>query len=257
MIDSAISILAGVVVGFALGLTGGGGSIFAVPLLVYVVGLDIHLALGTSLASVGVTSLIGAISRIYHKQADLRVGGIFAACAVGGTYLGTRLNAEVKGPVLLVLFAGLMIYIAVNMWRRSVKGRRVPANSEAPAKFPLLCAAGLGTGFTSGFFGVGGGFLIVPALIFFARLEMHRAAATSLCVIAVHGLTGILSYAVQGRPIDYNTAGLFIAGGFFGVQIGEWWCTRLSRKWLMRIFAVMILAIALLLMAENLPKLGQ
>lgn len=250
-----ISILSGVIVGFALGLTGGGGSIFAVPLLVYVVGLDIHLALATSLASVGLTSLIGAISRIYRREADLRIGGIFGACAVCGTYLGTRLNAEVKGPVLLVLFAGLMIYIAVNMWQWSRKGRRMPTDTSTPPKLLHLCLAGVGTGFTAGFFGVGGGFLVVPALIFFARLDMHRAAATSLCVIAVHGMTGIASYTIQNRPIDYKTAGLFIAGGFIGVKIGEWWCGRLPRERLMRIFAVMILAIAALLLAENLPKL--
>ena len=250
-----ISLASGIVVGFALGLTGGGGSIFAVPLLVYVVGLEVHLALGTSLAAVGATALVGAISRIYHKQADLRIGGIFAACAVGGTYLGTRLNAEVKGSALLVLFACLMIGIAINMWLRSVKGRRVPSESQAQPKLAALCVGGFGTGFTSGFFGVGGGFLIVPALIFFARLDMHRAAATSLCVIAVHGLTGVASYALQNRPIDYNTAGLFIAGGVAGVQIGERWCARLSRERLMRIFAAMILGIALLLLAQNLPKL--
>lgn len=84
---------------------------------------------------------------------------------------------------------------------------------------------------------------------------MHRAAATSLCVIAVHGLTGIASYAVQGRSIDYATAGLFISGGVAGVQVGEWWCTRLPRERLMRIFALMILAIAVLLFVENVVKL--
>jgi uncharacterized membrane protein YfcA len=250
-----ISVFSGSVVGFALGLTGGGGSIFAVPLLVYVIGMDVHLALGTSLASVGITSLIGAISRIMRHEADLRVGGIFAGCAITGTYLGTRLNAEFKGPLLLTLFAGLMVYIAINMWKRSVRPRVSTDDDTTPPTFTPLCLAGFGTGFTSGFFGVGGGFLIVPALLIFARMDMHRAAATSLCVIAVHGLTGIASYAIQNRPIDYYTAGLFIVGGFVGVRFGEWTGHKFSRERLMRIFAVMILAIAVLLMVENIPRL--
>lgn len=251
-----ISVFSGVIVGFALGLTGGGGSIFAVPLLVYVVGLDVHLALGTSLAAVGATSFIAAISRIYHRQADLRVGAIFAGASIGGTYIGSRMNAEVRGPALLVLFAGLMLYVAVNMWRRSVKGRSVPVGSaDTRPNFLPLCLVGCCTGFASGFFGVGGGFIIVPALLFFARLDMKVAAATSLCVIAVQGMTGVASYALQNRPIDYYTAGLFIAGGVVGVQLGERWCASLSRERLMRIFAAMILGIALLLLIQNVPKL--
>lgn len=127
MLHWALSILSGVIVGFSLGLTGGGGSIFAVPLLVYLIREDVHLALGTSLASVGAISLIGAVSRIYHRQADLRIGAIFAACGMAGTYAGTQLNALVKGSLLLVLFALLMGVVATNMWRRSKGGRRGPA----------------------------------------------------------------------------------------------------------------------------------
>lgn len=256
MLQWVISILSGIVVGFSLGLTGGGGSIFAVPLLVYIVRQDVHLALGTSLAAVGTISLIGAISRIYHRQADLRTGAIFAVCGIAGTYIGTRFNASVKGPVLLVLFALLMGFVAMNMWRRSKGGRRGPAVTAAqlPPRLAPLCAAGVGTGFASGFFGIGGGFLIVPALLFFARLDMHRAAATSLCVIAINGLSGMASYAIQHRPIDYPTAMAFILGGTAGVQGGEWLAGRLSRGRLMKVFAVMVWGISIILLIENVPK---
>lgn len=251
-----ISILSGVIVGFSLGLTGGGGSIFAVPLLVYVVREDIHLALGTSLASVGAISLVGAVSRIYHRQADLRTGAIFAACGIVGTYAGTRLNALVKGQALLVLFALLMGFVAMNVWRRSKGGQRGPS-AIAPLSRPQvlsLCLAGLGVGVASGFFGIGGGFLIVPALLFFARLDMHRAASTSLCVIAMNGLTGMVSYAVQHRPIDYPTTAAFIIGGIVGVRGGGWLAGRVSRGWLMKAFAVMVWGIALVLLVENVKK---
>ncbi len=246
-----ISILSGMIVGFSLGLTGGGGSVFAVPLLVYAVGQNVHLALGTSLASVGITSLFGSISSIYHKQADLRIGLIFGVCAVSGTYIGTLANSLLEGTVLLLLFAGLMIYMGIKMWRRSTTPSHQSAEGGSGFSLYLLVLAGIGTGFASGLFGIGGGFLIVPALLFIARLDIHRAIATSLCIIAANGLAGMASYAIQGREIDYMIAGWFTIGGIIGVQGGKKLGKRLDQGLLMKVFAVVILGIAGLVIVKN------
>lgn len=246
-----ISILSGIVVGFSLGLTGGGGSVFAVPLLVYVVGQDVHLALGTSLASVGITSLFGSIAPIYHKQADLRVGLIFGACAVVGTYLGTQVNSLLDGSLLLLLFSGLMIFMGVKMWRRGSAQKPSELDTAPPAPLYLLILSGVGTGLASGLFGIGGGFLIVPALLFVAGLDIHRAVATSLCIIAANGMTGMASYAVQGREIDYAITAWFTVGGVIGIQGGKKLGKRLDQNLLMKVFAVVIIIIAGLVIAEN------
>jgi uncharacterized protein len=246
-----ISILSGILVGFSLGLTGGGGSVFAVPLLVYVVGLDVHLALGTSLASVGITSLFGSISSIYHKQADLRVGVIFGLCAVFGTYFGTRVNGLLEGSMLLLLFSCLMLFMGIKMWRRSTPPAGPSAEAEAGFSIYVLILAGIGTGVASGLFGIGGGFLIVPALLFIARLDIHRAVATSLCIIAANGMAGMASYAIQGREIDYMITGWFTLGGVLGIQGGKKLGKRLDQGLLMKVFAVVIIGIAGFVIAEN------
>ncbi len=250
--NEIIRVLSGLVVGFSLGVTGGGGSLLAVPLLVYAVGQTPHMALGTSLASVGATSLSGAIRRMIEGRIAVRMGLLFAALGGGGTYLGTRANASVPGPVLLILLSLLILFLAVRMWRRGSRGGGGAGEEAAPVRPVPLAAAALATGFASGFFGVGGGFLIVPALALVAGLSMASAVATSLLVISINGAIGVVSYAIQGRPIDYATAAWFAAGGLVGMWAGQKVSGGLDDRLLARVFSAVLIGVSALLIYKNL-----
>ncbi|MEE9276002.1 MAG: sulfite exporter TauE/SafE family protein [bacterium] len=244
-------ILSGFAVGVSLGLTGGGGSLLAVPLLVYGVGQSPHMALGTSLASVGAVALSGALRRMAEGRVAIRKGLLFAAVGAGGTYLGTRTNSFFPGPVLLILLAGLTVLMAVRMWRNGGSGREDGAARKEVRPLALIAAA-LGAGFASGFFGIGGGFMIVPALVLVAGLTAGTAMATSLLVISINGAVGVVSYAVQGRPIDYAVAAIFAAGGLGGMWLGQTLGGRLDDRLLARVFAAMLMLVAAFLIYKNL-----
>ncbi len=248
-------IMSGLVVGISLGLMGGGGSLLAVPLLVYGVGQSPHMALGTSLASVGATALSGALRRVFEGHVAIARGLQFAILGAGGTYLGTRANSGVPGPVLLILLAALTVFLAVQMWRKGgSEGKDGVENREKGKEVrPIqLIAAALGTGFASGFFGIGGGFIIVPALVLVAGLPMGTAVATSLLVISINGAVGVVSYAIQGRSIDYAVAGIFVTGGLGGMWLGQTLGEKLDDRVLARVFASTLMLVAAFLIYKNL-----
>jgi uncharacterized protein len=198
----ALSILFGALVGVALGLTGGGGSLLAVPLLVYGLAIPPREAFGISLAAVGATALTGLIPRIRKGQVEIGTGALFASAGMAAAPIGTRIAQFIPDTVLLTMFSLLMLAVATQMWRKpqSMNADQPLASCEADADGPtcrrtpegrllltskcamLLVAVGLVTGFLSGMFGVGGGFVIVPALILFSGMAIHRAVATSLLV---------------------------------------------------------------------------
>ena len=252
--EVVLRVVSGLAVGFSLGVTGGGGSLLAVPLLVYVVGQTPHMALGTSLASVGATSLTGAARRMMEGRVAIRMGLLFALLGGVGTYAGTRANASVPGSVLLVMLSALILILAVRMWRKGAcpKDKTAEAAESAPVAPAALVAAALATGFASGFFGIGGGFLIVPALALVAGLSMETAVATSLLVIAINGAVGVGSYAIQGRPIDYAIAAYFVAGGIAGMWLGQKVGGRLDDSKLCRVFAAALMGVAGILIYKNL-----
>jgi uncharacterized membrane protein YfcA len=213
----ALSLLFGMIVGFSLGLTGGGGSILAVPLLVYGLSVAPREAIGISLVAVGATALLGALQRLLTNEVDLRVGGFFALAGMLGAPLGAWLNRYIPEPLLLTCFAGLMLFVAVRMWRqvslqartplprhppptgaRNAPGSRLPGSARETGILALL---GLATGVLSGLFGVGGGFVIVPALVRGSHMPIHRAVATSLVVIALVSAAGVTSYLVAGQQL--------------------------------------------------------
>ncbi len=209
-----LSLLFGLIVGFALGLTGGGGSVFAVPLLVYGLGVPAHEAVVISLAAVGTTALGGGLARLRTGEAELRTAFVFGLSGIIGAPLGAWLSPRFPEAALLAGFALLMLAVAIRMWRqasrRPEETRLVRAGADlgcrytGPAcrydpagqlQFTSRCAArlmltGSATGLLSGLFGVGGGFLIVPALVLVASLPMRRAVATSLWVIAIISRSG-------------------------------------------------------------------
>jgi uncharacterized membrane protein YfcA len=240
-----LAVLGGVFVGFTLGLVGGGGSILAVPLMVYVVGVrDPHIAIGTSALAVAANALAGLWNHARAGNVNWRCGGAYAATGVLGALAGSTMGKAFDGQKLLFLFALLMIVVGVLMYRaRGDEGAEgVVCNRD---NFPKVASFGFGTGMLSGFFGIGGGFLIVPGLVASTSMPIYRAIGTSLVVVSALGLTTALNYAASGM-LDWPLAGAFIAGGFVGSMLGTGASRRLSAKkgTLNAIFATMILIVA-------------
>lgn len=264
----------GSIVGFSLGLTGGGGAIFAVPLLVYGLGVAPREAVGISLASVGVTAFVGFLGRRRARQVEVRTGLIFAGAGMLGAPIGSMLAGLIPDAVLMALFAVLMVVVAIRMWIQAGSRARsespVPHESEGPGLLSqscqrdgdgrliltsrcaaLLIATGVATGVLSGLFGVGGGFIIVPALVLFSGMEIHLAIGTSLLVISLVSLSGIGSYLVAGRSIGVGIALLFIVGGVVGMFLGIRLGRRLSGTALQKVFAVAIVAVAIFVLLRT------
>jgi uncharacterized membrane protein YfcA len=217
--------IAGSAVGFTLGLVGGGGSILAVPLILYVVGVqDPHIAIGTSALAVAANALIGLTTHARKGNVKWRCATTFAAAGVVGAWFGAMLGKAMDGQKLLALFSLLMLFVAGLMFRS--RGREGdPAVVLNRGNAPKLLAAGTTTGLLSGFFGVGGGFLVVPGLIASTGMPILFAVGSSLVVVTTFGLTTALSYATSGL-IDWPVAAIFIGSGAVGSLLG----TRMSRR---------------------------
>jgi uncharacterized membrane protein YfcA len=250
--QDAAGLLAGGVVGFSLALTGGGGSILAVPLLVTVVGVaDAHVAIGTSAVAVAGNAAVNLLTHAQAGNVKWRCAGVFAAAGVVGALIGTLLGKAIPGDHLLALFAGLMLAVAGFMLLRpdGVADAGVRLNRD---NLPWLAAFGFGTGALSGFFGIGGGFLIVPALVLATGMPMLYAIGSSLVAVTAFGLTTASSYALSGY-VDWLLAAVFVAGGFLGGFGGAALARRLAgRTRLMRtLFAVLIVAVAVVLLVRS------
>lgn len=244
--------LSGVLIGFTLGLVGGGGSILAVPLMVYVVGVKSpHLAIGTSALAVAANALAGLWNHARESNVNWRCGASFATAGVIGALGGSTLGKAFDGQKLLFLFALLMLVVAYAMYRgrgdTGIEG--VKCNRE---NLPRVILFGTGTGALSGFFGIGGGFLIVPALIASTAMPIYRAIGTSLIAVAAFGLTTAANYAASGL-LDWSLAASFIAGGMVGSMLGARAARRLSaaKGRLNTLFAGLIVAVALYMLSRN------
>lgn len=255
MIDTAQALLAalsGVAVGFTLGLVGGGGSILAVPLMVYVVGVrSPHIAIGTSALAVAANALAGLANHARAGNVNWRCGGTYALAGVIGAFAGSSFGKAVDGQKLLFLFALLMIVVAVLMYR-SRDGEGVEGVVCNRDNFPKVATFGLGTGMLSGFFGIGGGFLIVPGLIASTAMPIYRAIGTSLVAVTAFGLTTALNYAASDL-IDWPLAASFIAGGIGGSLIGTAASRHLSAKKgkLNAMFATLVLVVAIYMLFKS------
>jgi uncharacterized membrane protein YfcA len=254
----------GILVGFVLGLTGGGGSIFAVPLLVYGLSLGPHQAIGISLVAVGATAALGFLQRWRKSEVDVRTGLLFAASGMLGAPLGSFLNQKIGGELLLLLFSGLMVVVAIRMWKQAAEVTK-PAEVGATAgsrlsdrrvdvpkrSLSLLCLVGFATGLLCGFFGVGGGFIIVPALVLFSGIPIHRAIATSLLIISLLCASALTTYWFGDRAIDLVLAGLFVLGGSVGTWLGAKFCSALSGPLLQKLFSAAMVLVAIFVTARN------
>jgi uncharacterized membrane protein YfcA len=239
----------GVLVGLSLGLVGGGGSILTVPILVYGLGESVHLATGTALAIVGANALIGAWAHRRAGRVRLPVALIFGGMGILGALAGTWLNHLAPEQAVLVGFALLMLAAAMAMARlRLGAPGRTPRRSRLSWRVAL---AGLAVGVLTGFFGVGGGFLIVPALVLVLGLPMREAVGTSLVVIAINAAAALLGHLRFGG-IDLGVATLFIAGGALGSILGSRFSGRIDEVRLRQGFAGLVALVALYILARTL-----
>ena len=250
--QSVLGLASGMLVGFSLGLVGGGGSILAVPLMVYVVGVpEPHMAIGTSAIAVAANAAVNLSNHARGGTVMWSCALIFAAAGIVGAFGGSILGKMMDGQRLLALFALVMIVIAMLMLKtRSRIG--LPDVKISMSNMPAIVGLGLATGTMSGFFGIGGGFLIVPALMLATGMPIMNAVSSSLVAVTAFGLTTAASYAWSGL-VSWALAGLFVAGGIAGGLAG----TRAARHLAERrgalniVFAVVIIAVALYMLARN------
>lgn len=268
-----LAALFGCIVGFALGLTGGGGGVFAVPLLVYGLGIAPREAVGISLAAVGGTAFFGAVPRLVRRQVEVSTGLLFAVAGMIGAPGGAYLATLIPERYLLALFAVLMFVVASRMWAKA-KNAALPSGVCPTEGHPaeghatcqrdeqgklrltsrcamLLAVIGLVTGVLSGLFGVGGGFVIVPALVLFSGMQIHRAVGTSLFVIFLISISGVTSHVASGNTLPIDTTILFLAGGFVGMWLGSLLARRLKGSVLQKVFAIAVALVAVFVIVKS------
>lgn len=243
-------------IGLSLGLLGSGGSILTVPVLVYLVGEPDKLAIAESLAIVGGISLFGAIPYALKKQVDWRSVVIFGIPGVAGTYLGAMLSGYVSGVFQLTLFAVVMLLAAVMMFRPA---KPKPDGHDHRHRSPIkIGAEGLAVGVLTGLVGVGGGFLIIPALVILGGLPMSLAVGTSLLIIAAKSFAGFYKYlhvlGDQGISMHWDLILLFTAIGIAGSIVGSRLNSRVSNEGLRRGFAGFLVVMGMYVLATNAPK---
>ncbi|TVR35003.1 MAG: sulfite exporter TauE/SafE family protein [Spirochaetaceae bacterium] len=260
--QTVLALLFGSAMGLSLGLTGGGGSILAVPLLVYGLGLDLRAAVAVSLAVVGLTALFGAVIQARSGQVLWRAGALLGGGGIIAAPFGARLGAVMPDDVVLVLFALLMVVVGVRMARGSSDapelplGRfRCPRGDDGRPQPTLACmaklaGAGAVAGVLSGFFGVGGGFLLVPALVWVGSVRIEHALATSLVAIALIAVSGFAANVGAAGHISLTVATLFGAGGAAGMVIGARLKRYLSAVVLSRVFAAVAIAAGFYVVAQ-------
>jgi len=242
----------GSLVGFSLGLVGGGGSILAVPMMVYLVGVGSpHIAIGTSAVVVAVNAAASLIGHARHGTVKWPCAIVFAGAGIAGAAIGSLLGKMIDGQKLLVLFAALMMVIGALMLR----GRTGEGDSTVRMgrdNLPALMGLGLASGALSGFFGIGGGFLIVPALMLATGMPILNAVGSSLVAVMAFGTTTAASYAFSGL-VDWTLAAIFIAGGMIGSLAGGKAATLLAGKRgaLNGIFAAVIFAVAIYMLLRS------
>jgi uncharacterized membrane protein YfcA len=232
----ALHLAYGSAIGSALGLTGTGGSILAVPTLVYLVGQDVHTAIGTSLAVVGGIAAEGAVEQ--RDSVQWKAGLLLGACGIIGSIPGSLLSSYVSSVVLLLLFSALTLAASMSM----LLSRRTDAASRRAAPPWAIVGAGISIGFLTGFLGVGVGFLIVPTMVFAFTCTMQAAIATSLLVIAFNSFVG-LATRFAAATVDWGVVAAFLAGGIAGSVAAGTLVPRLDQQRLKQIFAVFILLV--------------
>lgn len=244
-----------IAIGLSLGLLGSGGSILTVPVLVYLLGQSEKVAIAGSLVVVGLIAIAGSFPYIRGRLVHWRSVWLFGLPGMVGTYLGAWSSAYVSGLLQLSVFAVVMLVAAYFM----LKPERNHSVAEVERGPWQIGADGIAVGALTGFVGVGGGFLIVPALVLLGGLSMHRAVATSLVIIALKSTVGFLKYeqvlSTAGLSLDYGILGLVGAIGIVGSFVGAQVAQQLPTEKLQRGFAGFLVVVSLYILGTSLPEL--
>lgn len=251
MLNIPLDLLLGFGIGLSLGLLGGGGSILTVPALVYLVGQPPQAAINTSLAIVGINSLLGAMFHRSDGSLNWRVALLFGSAGMLASYLAAHWVQNLAPALLMTLFAILMLLVSRMMWSHQ-KAPRI--RSQITSHFWVVPLTGLGVGIITGLLGVGGGFLIVPALVMLIGLPIYEAVGTSLLIIAANSFAGLIGHLNSGYT-DLALTLVFVAAGLVGIFIGTRLAGRIPAAILRRSFAGFVLCLAIFLLWDNLPKL--
>lgn len=250
-----LGLASGSIVGCTLGLFGGGGSILAVPLMVYIVGVpDAHVAIGTSALAVAASAATALHAHARCGNVRWHCAGLFSAAGVAGAALGSTLGKALDGQKLLALFSLLMVVVGILMFRSRASCGAADAACTRD-KLPKVFGYGAMTGVLSGFFGIGGGFLIVPGLVASTGMTTLNAVGSSLVAVCAFGLTTTLSYAASGL-INWPLALLFIVGGIAGGHAGCAIAGRMSAEkgTLRTLFSGLILVVAVYVLSRSLGR---
>lgn len=252
-----LALVAGVVVGVVLGLLGGGGAIIAVPVLVFALGQSPHHATAGSLVIVGISAVVAAITHARAGRVRWGQGVLFGLLGMGGAVLGSKLAIGVSGRLLLLVFSGLLVVVAALMWRRAGSAEPGLASHEhldiitirptfhvdLPRAVRVVLAAAA-VGLLTGFFGVGGGFAAVPALVLALDFPMPAAVGTSLLVIAINSASALTTRLLEGVTPDWRVVIPFTAAAMIGSLAGARFSARIPPGLLKRAFAVMLVIVA-------------
>ncbi len=244
----------GLLIGLSVGVLGGGGSVLAVPVLVYLLGEPVGQATTASLMVVTAGALAGGLGHHREGRVCWRHAAVFTAGAVPGVFAGTTAGGAVGGALLLALFAAVMLLAAAATWRRAssgADGAPVPGRTCPPLHLARDLAAGAGIGFLTGLLGVGGGFLIVPTLAVALAFTLRSAIGTSLAIIAATSLLGLGAHLLAGRTVDLAVAGTMTVACAAGALAGARVSGRLPRRELGRGFALLVTAVAAYLIVAD------
>lgn len=251
---SVFAWLGAMAIGLSLGLLGSGGSILTVPVLVYLVGQDEKLAIAGSLAIVGSIALAASLPYLRKKLIDWRIVVLFGIPGMAGTYAGAWMASWVSGLVQLTLFAIVMLLASWQM----LKPTTIDDTPHEPREVWKIGLDGLLVGILTGLVGVGGGFLIVPALVLLGGLRMHRAVATSLIIIALKSFTGFWKYLdvldQHGLSLDWNVIIIVTAVGVVGSFAGSRIATFVDQDKLKKIFGLFLIIMSIYILVRTLPS---
>lgn len=242
-----VGYLLATLIGFSLGIMGGGGSILTVPILVYVLKMDPKVSIALSLAIVGTTSLVGVFNHFRANNINLKVAALFAPFAMVGTFFGAKISKFMTGEVQLILFAIIMLLASVLM----IKGRKEAEGEENKAiKIPLLAIQAIVVGVVTGLVGVGGGFLIVPALVLLTGLSMKKAVGTSLFIIALNSFSGFAGY-LGIVAVDWAFLAKFSGFSIVGILVGSQLVQYISQKALKKAFGIFLIFMGIFILYKN------
>ncbi|MFL0809756.1 MAG: sulfite exporter TauE/SafE family protein [Agarilytica sp.] len=269
-------LIVGLVIGIVLGMTGAGGSVFAVPLLVNLLDLPMQQAIGLSLGAVAVSAAFGVLLKLRSGHIEWLPAGVFATLGSLGAPLGNWINRQFDEQILLVGFAVLVVIVALRMWKQASQNPEQAAVVRAGSnkddeengavcvmnegkKFQIglpcvmgMSAGAIATGILSGLFGVGGGFLIVPILLALTKITIQQAVATSLVVIAVISSVGFGSFIMYGNAVSTNVLSFLALGGIAGMAVGIFASKYIAGPVLQKIFSVLMIVILIVTLVINL-----